>query len=455
MSCQKGSNNQPAIEPTKSQQQAVDENAIPEKVCSDDLKKLLTQFSDNQKQIANIFEQIKEKKGVSSLNNEYKERGEKQVENCRKIDDRFTQEKITGCLRSENSKTKENSIFKSTYLNNCKSIALWAKNFTQKEASGSELKFDSSAIELIRTAGQSNFSFISEGSIKSGADEFEKIVRAGKQACMITSQNQPLPESSVFEYVTDSSDSNTEIGFEFNGTRTVIVFKDSSHTLHSLLCLNTKLSTEKDKKAALQKIFGSKIQIQEKEPAKKVVTEIVASEATDLLNKDVAATPGPSDVGAAATKDNSSSSAAAAAVTAGAKAAGSLLEKVNVNESVEKIGNKVKEVTDHGVEKVKEVADHGVEKVEQATTKVIKEAKDAGVAIITQAQESASIVAKKAIKDAQDAIIETATKPFVVVKDAILYFPKKIYNFFSSLFTSDKDKEKEKKEAEAAKAAST
>lgn len=484
-SCQKGGSSNPAAT-TPDAKTAADDTVIPTTVCSDSLKKLITEFSDNQKQISSLFDQIKDKKTSSTLNDEYRLKGEKQVENCRLIEEKFDREKITGCLKSDTSKTKENSIYKSTFTANCKSIGLWAKKISQKDnhytqtetlPQLSDFTFKQNAADLINSAGKSDFSFIVNGAVKTGKDNFRQAVQDGLVTCFMTTQITKSSDDLKYKYVTDTNDSTppTDIGFEFNGNRSVIVLQDSNSAIHSMLCLNLKLSTEKDKKSVLQKVFGASIQISEKEPTKKVTTEIVNSDtAKAVLNQDVA--PAPTTEGVAATP------AVTAANPSGnnAKPTDQTALQKQMADSATMLSNQVKDVADHTIDKLNETGSKKLEEVRNTGNELIENFKAAGIVVMKESVKELKAATKEVLKEETDAIAKKIASPFIAAKDmaidakntvvdatkraanaaidSTVEFGHDVANsvsgFFSNIFDSPIErakKEREAKEAEAAK----
>jgi hypothetical protein len=436
--CQKGSDNkdQPLTDPVSNT-----EAKIPEAVCSNELKKLTSSLIQNQKKLAGIFKQIESEGKASALNSEYRSGSEKQLELCEKIDEKFNQEKISGCLKSQNLKTKENSLYKDSFANTCKSIGLWTKQITKKEnqfTKGDSVKsiglnFSDKAMDLLKPQSSNAITYISNGQISSGKESFKTMVQSGQAVCMMTTVSETSDESK-FKYLSDAADPSpvTDIGFEFNGSRSLITLQDENGTMQAMLCLNLKLGSAKKKKANLEKIFGSEITISEANDSKKL--ETITS------NKDLSVDVKPAEavkaVEAAAANALTVAPPIPVEVTA-ANVAKTVLPEVNstVTNTIGTTKTAVAETIETFNKQAKDLVDHTVDKIDAAGTKKIQEIQTA--AIVTS-----KAVVKNAIADAKVAVNDTINEQMAPVKKVIAvvtYVPRKIYGFVKWAFGLDDD----------------
>lgn len=425
---------------------------IPENACTDDLKKLAIAYIDNEKHIISLRESIKNKKEDSNLTNQYKERSEKQVENCKSIEERFKKESIVACLKKAGSKTKENTIFANDYANTCKAVGLRSKNATKKDNQYTianqiaTLQFSDAAKDLIQPSNKSEITFITNKEIKFGKENFMRAIQEGTPTCyMLSYASSNLPEDLTFKYVADGDDSNppTKLDFEFNGTRTLIAIEADS--IYSMLCLNLKLTGEKNKKAALEKIFGSQIKVIEKTIA--TTTEDGAKKlAADKLNQEVVPTPSAAAVVPGSTpnpQDDPNAKLASA-----------------TNGTAMPAKNQLSETLASAATQVKDVADHSMEKASTEVSKTLDHAEAVGTALIEKTKVAAKEVAQQAIVDAKNEAVEgikdLIKAPFIAVGKVLVGTAQavihpvdtyhKISDWFSSTFSSDeKPKQSEKK----------
>lgn len=448
-SCQKSSDKPNADKNSLLDKTGVDGQAIiPDNVCSDHFKKLALAYSDNEKHIITLRESIKNRKDDSSLNNQYKNRTEQQVENCKAIEDRFKKESITGCLKKAGTKNKSNTIFANDFTNLCKAVGLRAKIATKKENqytllnahSIASLKFSESAKELIQPANKSDMTFIVNKEIKFGKENFMRSAQAGIPTCYMTSYpGTTLPDDLTFKYVADDNDSkqSTELGFEFSGTRSLIAIEADS--MYSMLCLNLKLSLEKDKKSVLEKIFGDQIQVIERNMEPKKENEAPSTDiATNKLNSEVAPmtiTP-VSEINPNSKPAKENGQAPLIPATLNTQLAQGL--------------------TTVGTE-VNRVADHVVDKVSNEASKTLEHAEAVGTALVEKTKIAAKEVAQQAIIDAKKQAVEgikdLIKAPFIAVGSALVETGKailhpintyhKVSAWLNSTFSSDDEKPKQ------------
>ncbi|MFZ3230605.1 MAG: hypothetical protein WA160_10410 [Pseudobdellovibrio sp.] len=387
---------------------------MPDTVCSEEIKKIVASINSTQIQMSQTPSA---------------DQADQQVDKYRQINDQFIKENITACLKSPNPKSKENSYYKSVFATYSKSLNLWAKKINEPNRSKDAEKeitfsFNKDAAQLIQPNTTNDLTFISNGEIKTGKDLFMHDTKSGAVTCLITTQNANMLDNLNLKFIMTTADSNpaTDIGFEFNGSRSMIVMQDSNKSLHSMLCLNLKLSSEKSKMVILAKIFGAGIRINEKENAKKTNSSETPSEISALLNKDVAPTAIPSEtVPPTATGDTKNNDTKTEALTTPAGPTA---------------------IIDHTLDKGSAVTKEIITETKIAASQVIKEGQIAMAETIEKAGDKAgeigSKIANNAINSAQKAIIKTIKSPFVAVGNYIANTATTVSNFASSTWTSAK-----------------
>ena len=378
-SCQKnsGADNTIAAANNKQKETAMTAEQIPTNFCTDDIKKLAKQFVDTQKLTAKLSDKLKQNPKSSDLNAQLQEKSETLVEYCRLIEDKFNQEKIDSCLYNE--KNLKNIMSKKNYTQVCTNIRAWAKFSSDKDSKKPDAVIISEDAKVLFSDKTKNeIYFIADQEIQSGQNNLQQKVASGSKACLITTNISELADDGKFEYFADMNDpdSNQKLGFDFNGYRSVIALKDSNHVMHSMLCLNLKISAENNKIAALQKIFGTKITLIEKTSPKENIksrsAEAELANAQATLNKEIV--PEPTET----TKMPDESAAAKQTAKAASAASNekTITEvKVALNEVLEKTGTEVNKITDHAIGKLKAEAldtiDKSIDKAGESITKAI------------------------------------------------------------------------------------
>jgi len=475
--CQKGgSADQSQATATKENSDASNplKRLVPDKVCSDQVMQFVSKYDDNQKQISKLFEQFKKKKITTEDGADYKQRATTQVENCRQIDAQFEKEKIDGCLKSGDTKTKENSIYRSEIQKTCAAVGLWSKKithkdnaYTQQQNTIADLKFSDEAAKLITSSKDERY-FVAEGKVNGGFNNFKTLVQAGTPACFVTNPSQKNSSDLILKYVTDSNDtsSKTDLGFDFNGPRTTIVLQDEN-SVYSLLCLNVKLANEKNKQEVLQKIFGSSIQLIEKTSTDSKNPAIASA---DKLNHDVA----PADPSAQPVAAGTSAQDKANTTTAQINSAANAIDSAAKNLASNKTVQAGMDALNSGLEKVSTqvnaTVDHATEKISAETTKNIEKLEASGSALIEKTKQAAIETGKEVVKEAGNQVRETLKAPFVAVGEKIdaaakwavkkkdevasstivkkvikpyfemaTYIPRKVGGWIKDMFTSDDD----------------
>lgn len=386
-SCQKSSS---SGSPQQSQPESALEKLqqpIPENICSEAMLKLAKSVSETHKELESLNAQLKSAKS-SDLESTFKSKIEAQKATCQSVEKQFESEKISACLKSETTKTKENSFYKSEFAKYCKTL----KDKTQEnKASDISLTFSDQAKQLVSNNSNQDITFISNGKIQSGHDQFKSSVQSGTATCVMTSQVAKDLKNYSFKYVTDTEDTKpeTDIGFDFKGNRTVILLQDSENAMHSMLCLNLKMKSLAERKSALSQIFGAEIKIEEKE---KVVVQTQIKDdsvkkAEALLNQDMA--PQSQTLVPTQTADET--------------------QKKDKQENP--LSDPAK-LLDTALTKVEDSAEKTIEKSKEAAKEVIKTA-------AAETVKSANEIVDHAVDKATKSVVDTIKSPFIYVQEKV------------------------------------
>ena len=71
-------------------------------------------------------------------------------------------------------------------------------------------------------------------------------------------------ENNTPEKISEMPTSSLNINFDFKGSQYSLALEDSEHLMLSMTCFNVNFDVNPDKKAVLQKVFGSLVTFEKK-----------------------------------------------------------------------------------------------------------------------------------------------------------------------------------------------
>ncbi|MBC7465623.1 MAG: hypothetical protein H7256_06480 [Bdellovibrio sp.] len=439
--CQKASDDKPPTQPVgliavKKQAATV--------VCSSQMLKLYNQFVENKTKANEVNDNLQIDKTNQELTLTYKNLNLKQAETCKSLSAQFITDKTSSCLKSETEKTIANSVYKSTVESFCQPILDWSKKMTlpkgstpsEKKEAALVLNFKESSQSLIQLKDSSDFTYLSNQSIKKGLDQFQKDILNGATTCAFQTTAEASLKENQFSTISEMPGSVFELGFEFKGSRFSLALEDSQKMMLGMTCYNMTVGAEASKKDLLQKAFGDLISVSSKIMVQTAPTE---NEKKDFeLSKEV-----PVEAPFAETQISGKTAETTLTTTEKQKKSNEAIDdviakaKVSIHDVVKDAMVEVKATTDQArTETVTEVKKAAQEVSDETIAKAAVAAKEVSKVIIQDAKVAANEVVSQSVTTVKKAAVDSVKAPFVYVakkaveiKDAVVETTKKAVNY--------------------------
>lgn len=267
--CQKPTSKDAKLITTPNDETLIDEK-VPANVCSQEILKKGQAFYDGQIQSKTAYEKIVLQNDAAAKE-AYSKSAEMQIAACKAIIDQMETEKISSCLKSATEKTKENSLNKDQQLATCKTVGNWGKSVTKEENTYTEttvpkiirLQLTAEGIKSLKEKTAGEFLYLIDGKVKAGKEDFKADVAAGALACSVSNLKLDANDSAVFKYVAEVKATAADLGIETKAAVSIVTLQNSKGAISSLICANSKLSSESDRASNLKKIFKSLATIEE------------------------------------------------------------------------------------------------------------------------------------------------------------------------------------------------
>lgn len=411
--CQKASNDEIPTSPSAATTEVA--KPVPNNICSSQLLQLNRQFIENQTKALDTYNQLSMNTKDDSLKLAYQDLSLQQVETCKLLSRQLMKDHVDSCLKSESEKTEENIIFKSKIETSCKTVAAWFKKMTLQEGSPTPvkqkkspliLKFNASAKELIQIKNAAEFSYLANGQIKKGHDQFQQDVLAQIISCVFNASAESSTEENQFKVISEMPGSLLDLNFDFKGARFSLALEDSQHLMLGMTCFNLSMTSESNKKEILQKLFTPFILLDDKMDAAPLA--LIKPTATEKKSEAAVAEPSVSILETQKKSNEAFDEAIAKA-------------KVTLHEIVKDSLIEVKKTTD-------ETRAETIVKVKEAAREVSKE-------IIQNTKKAASEVIVESVATLKKEVVDTFKKPFVFItkkatqlKNSVATGAKKTFN---------------------------
>ena len=351
-------------------------------------------------------------------------------------------------------KTAENAIYKVVIENSCKPLIDWfnkshpsaaeaalipADKNAEKKPLHATFHFDESARVLIQSKDSETFTYLSQGEIKKGAEQFQQDTLAGATACSFSAPSEAITQELKFTVISEMPENSIDIKFPFSGKFFSLALEDFTHSLLSMTCLNMNPEISPEKLTALQKIFGKLITI-ESDDNKKLKQndenlEVIKAAANAELKKDNLDSQSAPSVEINKSKpaeksddkkDDSKTDPATKTKTDAA-----------VDSAITKTKEAVSDVVKEAVSQVKTAADETrtttIKEVAQATHVASKE-------FIADAKTAAKEVVAESIQNARSTVVSSIKAPFIYLNEKALVVKKEIKDKAEKAMTFVKEK---------------